>query len=688
MSESEINWFIFPFFYKLYFKLPTKDCFNAKLSKMQIQSNKFWIYSKNFAFKIYLNMKFKTFYNLYNLQKRFVAVVIIICTLFVALLGRVFYLQIISGKHLQVLAAEQWLRDLPLSSKRGEIYDESGVSIATTVTTYDIYVRARNVTKPEILAQQLSTLLGTSYENTYKKVTDTKQSEVLIKMQVDEKIALQLAKLDGVYLSQNVARVYPYNNMMTQLLGYCTIDNIGQAGLESYYDKYLKGVDGKALTQTNAQGKEIDNSLTYYIPSVAGADLHTTLDVQMQSILEQEMQIAKDKHQAKGVSGIILDAQTGGIKAMSCLPGFDLNSPPRNDLISLQQLTKNTTVVDVYEPGSTFKLITLAAALNEGLTNPNEHFFCGGKCSVDGETIKCWKSIGHGSQTLVEAFKNSCNCVFVNLALRIGLEKYYQYLEYFGIGKKTGVDIASESSGIVMAKETVRTVDLARIGFGHAVAVTQLQMANVYAKITTGNDVVPHLVDFMSTEKGVIYRYAGSKSKVKLKDSTISTINDMLANNINSEGQFTFVAGYDVGGKTGTAQKYDENGKIASGKYISSFIGVYPTQNPKYILIVCVDEPTVGGYYGGVVAKPIGANVFGRIFTTKAIQPEDKEQLSNKPTVEMPNVVGLTVAEASVELNKIGLAVMIDGVGEYIAIQLPPEKTMLFLGEIVFLITN
>ena len=633
--------------------------------------------------------KFKTFYNLSNLQKRFVAIIVIICTLFVALLGRVFYLQLIKNQHLQLLAAEQWLRDLPLSSKRGEIYDQNGVSLATTITTYDIYVRARNVKQPDALARELSTLLSTDYNKMYDKVTNTKQSEVLIKMQVDEDIALKLAKINGVYLSQNVARVYPYSNLMTQILGYCTIDNAGQAGLESYYNKYLRGVDGKALTQTNAQGKEIENSLTYYIPSVPGADLHTTIDVQMQSILEQEMQSAMETHKAKGVSGIILNAQNGGIKAMSCLPSFDLNDVPRDNLVELQALSKNSAVVDVYEPGSTFKLITLAAALNEGLTNINEHFYCGGRTTVDGETIKCWRSVGHGSLTLLEAFKNSCNCVFVNLALRVGLDKFYQYLEYFGIGTKTGVDIASESSGIVMAKETVRTVDLARIGFGHAVAVTQLQMANVYAKITTGNNITPHLIDYISTEDNkVIYKHNSSKSKINLKADTIKTIDMMLSNNVNEPNKFTLVPGYNVGGKTGTAQKYDENGKIASGKYISSFIGSFPADNPQYILIVCINEPSAGAYYGGVVAKPIGATVFQRIFETKSISPTDQTQLNNKPTIAMPNVVGMKLADACAKLTQLGLNSFVEGEGEFVLIQLPPENTMLFLGEIVYLITG
>ena len=632
--------------------------------------------------------KFKTFYNPFSITKRFVATICIIAFLFVALITRIFYIQIINGKHLQALAAEQWLRDLPLASKRGEIVDCNGVSLATTVTTYDVYVRARNVEKPSELASKINELLNVEYQTAYTKVTNTRLSEVLIKMQVEEAKAKELTKYKGIYLSQNVKRYYPYSNLLTQVLGYCTIDNIGQAGLESYYDKYLKGVNGKSLTQTNAQGKEIDNSLGYYVPSVAGATMQTTIDVQMQTILERELQVAFDEHKALSVSGIIMNAKNGDIKAMSCLPGFDLNNIPRDNIKKLQEQTKNTSVVDVYEPGSTFKLITLAAALNEGKTNINERFYCGGRCTVDGEKIKCWKTIGHGSQTLVEAFKNSCNCVFVQLALRLGVDKYYEYLNLFGIGTKTGIDISSESSGIVMPKESVRNVDLARIGFGHAVAVTELQMAAVYAKITTGYDCQPHLLNNLTNETGILYQNTQNQSRVALSENTIATINTMLANNINSEGQFTFVSGYDVGGKTGTAQKYGENGQIATGKYISSFIGTYPANNPDYVLIVCVNEPSTGAYYGGVVAKPIGEKVFKSIFEIKATSPTDSAQLGNIPTISMPNIVGLNLADACAKLSSIGLGVVCDSDGEYVLAQYPAENTMLFKDEIVHLIVN
>lgn len=633
-------------------------------------------------------MKFKTFYNIYSLQKRFLAVLMTIITLFIVLAGRVFYLQIVSGKKLQGLAASEWLRDLPLASRRGEIVDINGVSLATTITSYDVYVRARNVANPVSLAETLSNKLGLDYDKTYNKVTNKNFSEILIKMQVEEKTALSLTTFKGVYLSQNVKRVYPYSNLLTQVLGYCTIDNIGQAGLESYYNKFLCGVPGKSLTQTNAQGKEINNSLAYYVPSIDGATLTTSLDVQMQIILEEELNKAYNENKAQSVSGIILDAENGGIKAMSCLPSFDLNQIPRDNIALLQQLTKNTTVVDVYEPGSTFKLITLAAALNEGLTNIEERFYCGGRCTVDGEKIKCWKSVGHGSETLLEAFKNSCNCVFVQLALRLGVDLYYDYLSYFGIGSKTGVDISSESSGIVMPKEQVRRVDLARIGFGHAVAVTELQMANVYAKITTGNNISPHILEKITMEDKVLYKNNTSNSLVKLNKSTIDTINMMLGNNINNENKLTFVPGYNVGGKTGTAQKYAENGQIATGKYISSFIGTYPADQPKYVLIACVNEPSAGAYYGGVVAKPIGQRIFSRIFEIKSIPPTDNSQLENKPTIMMPNLFNMSLADACALLKSAGLNVMCDGDGEMILSQQPQAGTMLYLGEEVYLMTN
>ena len=633
--------------------------------------------------------KLKRFYNLFSFQRRILVIMLAFILVFSIIFLRLGYLQLVAGKEMQVLAASQWLRDLPLSAKRGDILDRNGVLLATSETTYDIYVRARSVDKPSELAKLLSENLNIDFNNIYNKVTNISISESLVKLQVEEGLALRLANsgLKGIYLSQNVGRVYPYSALLTQVLGFCSIDNVGQTGLESYYNKYLKGVDGKSLVQANAQGLEIDNSLAYYIPSIAGANMTTTIDVSLQIMLEKYLNEALIEHKAKGVTGIILDATNGDILAMSNLPDFDLNNVPRDNLSALFETSKNKAVVDVYEPGSTFKIITMAGALNEGLTNIDERFYCGGSCTVDGERIKCWRTIGHGSQTLVEGFKNSCNCVFVQLALRLGVDGLYKYMDLFGIGSKTGVDVASESSGIVMNKSLVKNVDLARIGFGQSVAVTSLQLTSAFGFITSGKYYTPHLIQNISTEKTNLYTYTNTSKSTALKSSTVKTINMMLANNINTESAYSFVSGYDVGGKTGTAQKF-ENGAIAVGKYVSSFIGVYPTSSPKYILFVSVNEPSNGVYYGGMVAKPVGQKVFEEMFKIKNIPPDDESQLTNQPDIVMPNVVGSTIATACANLKALGLNVNIQGEGGYVVGQLPLQDTRLYQGEEVLLTTN
>ena len=633
--------------------------------------------------------KLKRFYNLFSFQKRVFIIMLAFVLFFSVIFVRLGYLQLVAGRDLQILASSQWLRDLPLAAKRGDILDCNGVLLATTETTYDIYVRARTVDKPSELAQLLSDKLGLDFDKTYTKVTNTSISETLIKLQVAEDVALSIVDsgLKGIYLSQNVGRVYPYSSLLTQVLGFCSIDNVGQTGLESYYNKYLKGVAGKSLVQANAQGLEIDNSLGYYIPSIAGANLTTTIDVSLQITLEKYLNEALLEHKAKGVTGIILDVTSGGILALSNLPDFDLNNVPRDDLNALFSISKNKAVVDVYEPGSTFKIITMAAALNEGLTSVDERFYCGGKCTVDGERIKCWRTIGHGSQTLVEGFKNSCNCVFVQLALRLGVDKLYEYMELFGVGQKTGVDVASESSGIVMNKNLVKNVDLARIGFGQSVAVTSLQLTNIFGFITSGKSYTPHLINSIYTGDKNLYTYTPTAKSTSLKPSTVDTINMMLCNNINTDGKFTFVAGYDVGGKTGTAQKF-EQGAIAQGKYVSSFIGVYPTSQPKYVVFISVDEPSNGVYYGGMVAKPVGQKVFEEMFKIKNISPDDTTQLSNQPSIVMPNIVGLTVSQACANLKILGLNANVEGDGGYVVNQLPLENTKLYTDEEVLIFTS
>ena len=614
---------------------------------------------------------------------------LVISFIFCSLVVRLFVIQIINGGSLQLRATDQWTRDLSIIAPRGTIYDRTGSSLAVSYTTYNVYVRAREVTSPSKVASVLSSELELDFSSVYEKITNRKVSEVLIKMQVDGEQAENIYnhRLDGVYLAENSDRYYPNGNLMTQVLGFISIDNVGQTGIEAYYNDYLKGKDGYSYVQSDLQGKEIGGSLRYYIPAEVGSDLVLTLDSKMQLILEQALEQIMTEQKAKATAGMIMNAKTGEILALSNKPSFDLNDVPRDDLTALFDNSKVKIVTDVYEPGSTFKILTVAGALEEGLTSLDDTFYCPGYRIIDGERIKCWKTIGHGQQTLVEAFSNSCNCCFMDLALRLGVDKFYEYMQKFGLGSKTGVDIAGEGSGILMAKSQVRTVDLARMGFGHAVALTPMQLLSAVASIVNGGTYnVPRVLGEVIASSGERTEVEGKvKEKGIISAQTSAQVNYLLEKAENKTGNYTFVEGYNVGGKTGTAQKYSESGGIAQGKYISSFIGTYPADDPQYLVFIMVDEPSAGAYYGSIVAAPYGKIVFSNLFEYLGEKKQDESVTINY--VEMPSLVGDSLADAGSKLKALNLCYELDGEGEFVLAQLPPAGSMLAEGTYVVLIT-
>jgi len=389
------------------------------------------------------------------------------------------------------------------------------------------------------------------------------------------------------------------------------------------------------------------------------------------------------EQKAKSVTGIIMDAKSGSIYALSSKPSFDLNEVPRDDLALLFEQSKIKAVTDVYEPGSTFKILTVAAALEEGLTNLNDRFYCPGYRVIDGVRIKCWRTIGHGSQTLKEAFANSCNCCFMDLALRLGVDKFYSYVKKFGIGQKTGVDISGEANGILMAKNLVKNVDLARMGFGHAIALTPIQLVASVASIVNGGSFTsPHLID---TANNSHIQYSFVSKNGLISNQASRAVNELLEFAENKTGKYTFVEGYNVGGKTGTAQRYKDSGGIDPGKYISSFIGTYPADNPKYIVFIMVDQPSSGAYYGSIVAAPYGKEIFIQMFDYLNEQKQSGDIVIEN--ISMPNVEGLPLAEGLVKLKEVGLDYELDGDGEYIIKQLPPVGTTVQKGQRILLIT-
>lgn len=622
--------------------------------------------------------KIQKTYTLFSLRKRISASIIAISFLFCALLIRLSIVSLVDGKWLQEKAFNQWTRDLPITGERGKIYDTNGATLAVSKTTYDVYLRGREVDDPIGVSSYLSNLLGLEFEKVHAKAIDKTISESLVKMQIDQEVALKILNSDykGVFLSENIGRYYPYGDLLTQILGFTTIDNVGQAGIEQYYNNMLTGLDGKYYVQSDLQGHQIDNTLSSYIPSVAGMNLQLTIDVSVQQVVEKVLEQIVLDHKPKSVTCIVMNPKNGELLALGLKPSFNLNDIPRSDP-GLMSTVKNTAVVDVYEPGSTFKILTTAAALEEGKTNLNDRFYDPGYRIVDGQKIKCWKTIGHGSEDLVDGFINSCNSVFMDLALRMGTNSFYSYLKKFGIGSKTGIDIASESSGILMKQSSVKNVDLARIGFGQAVAVTPIQIITAFCAAINGGELLqPYLVKSATDSQGNVILENNKKVKTRvISQNTSNLINNLLENVATKRGKTTFVDGYRIGGKTGTAQKY-ENGVIARGKYVSSFFGTYPADNPEYAMLLLVNEPSAGVYYGSVVAAPYAKEIFSGIFQAKNIKSQDEQQ-KQKEYVEMPNLVGLSLVEACEKLVTMGLNYELDGEGGMVVAQFPPTGTVL-----------
>ena len=627
-------------------------------------------------------------FTLHSLRKRISAFIIAISFIFFALIIRLFVVQVVNGQRLQNLAYSQWTRDLPITAERGKIYDANGATLAVSFTTYDIYVRGREVKNATELASYLSNKLNMSYDTVYNKVSVRNVSEILIKLQVESSLAKEIENqnFSGIFLSESIKRYYPYGDRLTQILGFTTVDNVGQAGIEAYFNDLLSGTDGSFLVQSDLQGKELKNSLRSYVPAVGGDNIYLSIDINIQGIVEQVLSLVMQEQKAKSVSCLIMNPNTGEIIASSTKPSFDLNNIPRENSTSLMEMTKNKIVVDVYEPGSTFKILTMSSALECGVAHLEDHFYCPGYSVVDGQRIKCWKTIGHGSQDLTMGLVNSCNCVFMALSQRMGVDKFYDYLKKFGLGQKTGVQIASESNGILMNKSYVKNVDLARIGFGQAVAVSPIQLLTAICSAVNGGTLyTPTLIkkttSFDSLTKSV--QTPVQKANVVSK-TTSSIINEMLKKVVNKDQEYSFVAGYDVGGKTGTAQKY-ENGAIARGKYISSFVGTYPASNPKYVMLLLVDEPGAGAYYGSVVAAPYGKMILSQMFEYLNEKPIKQVEVKK---IEMPNLVGMSLTDAIIKLNQLNISFEVDGEGGVIAKQLPPAGTIIESSDTILIITN
>jgi len=621
--------------------------------------------------------------------------VLLIAFLFILLFFRLSVLQIFRASNLQILAEEQWTRDLPILAERGIIYDRNGVVLAVSYSTYNVYVRASNVTDATAVANFLCNTLNLNYESIYAKTTNRGISESLVQMQIDMETAsvIKQANMKGIYLSESTKRYYPYDSLLTQVLGYTTIDNMGQAGIELYYNKYLSGINGYSMVQSDITGTELNNTLGSYVNSIAGANITLTIDYRIQLMLEEALQKLMLEQGPKTATGIVMNPKTGEILAMGSLPNFDLNNPPRDNVAMLMTSSKNLAIVDVYEPGSTFKVLTMSAVLEEGLAKLTDQFYDPGYRIVDGERINCWKAHGHGQQSLVDGLNNSCNSVFVDLALRLGVERFYKYFDKYGFGEKSNIDFPGESAGLLIQKEYVKNMDLARMGFGQAIAVTPLQQITAISSVLNGGLLMqPYLTKTITSSLGVVMKENNSMIINRtISEKTSKTMRFMLEEVItNNTGKYAFIPGYAVSGKTGTTQKY-ENGIVAEGKYISSFVGAFPANDPEYIILVMADEPSSGAFFGSIVATPYAKLVLQGIIDYKNIAPVknvEDDALKLVENITLPNLIGKSLGEACGILTNLNLQYEVIGSGGIVVNQTPAPTVNVFERAIVVLTTN
>lgn len=571
----------------------------------------------------------------YSSKKRLLTLIVAAIFLFCVIFLRLGYIQVIWGRDLQAKAADQWQRDLPVKAYRGDVLDTNGVLLAATKTAYTVYARPKSVTDAERAADVLSKVLQLEYQSVLEKVSKRGVSEVTIKRQIGADIAEEIRKynLEGIYLAAQGERSYTYGNFLSQVLGFVSGDGVGQTGIEAYYDKYLKGIDGELLTETDLVGSELANGSMTYIPAINGLTVTLTIDAVIQTVVENVLELAMYQQKPIAARCIVLDVTTGEILAMASKPSVDLNNLPRDNLEYLMKYSKNTLLTDVYEPGSTFKVLTAAACLEE-YANGNskafsaEHIFgnSSGTRIIDGSKISCWTKHAngkHSNQNLSDALNNSCNPIFTDIALSLGRDTMYDYLRKFGYGSVTGIDFSGEQAGILVPQSAVTNGDLARIGFGQTIAVTALQLCMATAAAVNGGYLMqPYLVKEISDPAtgNVVKRFAPTVVNRAISEQTSKQIVTMLKRVVDEGGgKNAKIEGYQVGGKTGTAQKFVD-GALAQGKYVSSFIGFFPASSPKYLTLMIVDEPE-GQSYGSIVAAPYAALVFREIINYKSIAP-------------------------------------------------------------------
>ncbi len=557
-------------------------------------------------------------------RRKLFIVLVVMAVVFVVLFGRTCYLMVFKSEYYSELADDLHERERSIKAARGIIYDVNGVEIATNRTVCTISVIHNQIKEPEAVISMLCSELGLSEEKV-RGLVEKYSSREIIKTNVDKETGERIRSYgyEGVKVDEDYKRYYPYETMASKVLGFTGGDNQGIIGLEVEYEEILKGTNGTILTLTDAAGVEIDDAAEERIEPIPGNNLRLSLDVNIQMYAEQAAMKVMESKSANRVSVIIMNPQNGEIMAMVSCPEFNLNDPytlldesqagltGEDYTNALNSMWRNTCINDTYEPGSTFKVITMTAALEAGVVGLDDTFHCGGFRVVEDRRIHCHKVSGHGSENFVQGAMNSCNPVFIDVGLRLGVDRYYNYFEQFGLLNKTGIDLPGEAGTIMHDKENMGEVELATVSFGQSFQITPIQLITTISSIINGGTrVTPHLaVEVISGDGNNITKLEYDNDKTIVSEATSEKVRYILEKVVSEgSGSKAAIEGYTIGGKTATSEKLPRK----TGRYISSFVGFAPAENPQVIALITIDEPE-GIYYGGTIAAPVIQDIFENI---------------------------------------------------------------------------
>ncbi|WP_032121718.1 stage V sporulation protein D [Clostridium amazonitimonense] len=620
------------------------------------------------------------------IRKRMVMVFMLLTLLFVFLIGRLSYIMVVKSADYSARAEEQWTSEVKISAKRGSILDRNGKELAISANVYraDLdmnalrsFLKKKELTNNDV-APSIAEALNMELEAVLKILNKTlpngqpmQSANLTRRIEKAEADRLKALNIGGVIVSPDTKRYYPNNDFLAHVLGTTNVDGDGLTGIELAYNRELTGTSGVRILEIDSRSADPDNTISEYTKPVEGMDILLTIDEKMQHFAEKAAEQALIDNQAKAVSIIIMDPKSGEVYAMVNKPDFNPNTPKGEgeSWEELQKKWRNRIVNDTYEPGSIFKVITAIGAMEEGLISESDKFSCNGSTKVANRTIHCWKRTGHGVQTFPDILKNSCNIGFINVGQKLQREKLNKYIKAFGFGEKTGVDLPGEAKGIIKKTETINDVDLATISFGQTNTVNPIQFLAAFNTIANdGVWVRPHVMkEIINREENSIYKSyedLGEKKVVSAENTRLlrGYLERVIAE---GSGKRTFIEGYHIAGKTGTAQKVNsQNGTYERGKYVSSFVGMAPANDPKVTVFISIDEPSAGEYYAGVICTPVAKQVFSDVFNYLNIKPDANDESVKESLLKdviIPEVRGLKKSEAIKILKENNLSCDING---------------------------